>query len=181
MCARIFYGSYNAVAMHRIVMCKSSGDKHIDCRAWAGSGRRRCFMEVIGSALQGAAWLQCCPSPAQGCWQGNLPPPTAGQWDIPCGLSCGQGLLWKGHSKVPLKSWGHHSSGKNDTAEVDNAAKAKPFSCCHTAKFVLQRWNLNIALHWSLMWSEGIGVKGEMLPVLGELLGGRIRSYLGCL
>lgn len=36
MHARIFYGSYNAVAMHRIVMCKSPSDKHIDskCRGW---------------------------------------------------------------------------------------------------------------------------------------------------
>lgn len=36
MRARIFYDSYNAVAMHRTVMCKSSGDKHIDskCRGW---------------------------------------------------------------------------------------------------------------------------------------------------
>lgn len=36
MRAGIFYDSYNAVAMHRIVMCKSSGDKRIDSkrRGW---------------------------------------------------------------------------------------------------------------------------------------------------
>ena len=34
MRARIFYDSYNAVAMHRIVMCKSSGDKRIDSKCW---------------------------------------------------------------------------------------------------------------------------------------------------
>lgn len=34
MHARIFYGSYNAVAMHRIVMCKSPSDKHIDSKCW---------------------------------------------------------------------------------------------------------------------------------------------------
>lgn len=36
MRARVFYDSYNAVAMHRIVMCKSSGDKRVDskCRGW---------------------------------------------------------------------------------------------------------------------------------------------------
>lgn len=149
MCARIFYGSYNAVAMHRIVMCKSSGDKHIDSSAWAGSGRRRCFMEITGLAPQGAAWLQCCLSPARGCWQRNLPPPTARGMGHhlsphPQGLSCGQCLLWKGQSKVPLASWGHHSLGTNATAEVDHAVKAKSFSCCHTAKFVLQRWNLTL-------------------------------------
>lgn len=149
MCARIFYGSYNAVAMHRIVMCKRSGDKHIDSSAWAGSGRRRCFMKVIGLALQGAAWLQCCLSPARGCWQRNLPSPTAGWMGHLLsphlhGLSCRQWLLRKGQSKVPLAGWGHHSLGTNATAEVDPAGKAKSFSCCHAAKFVLQRWNLTL-------------------------------------
>lgn len=139
MCARIFYGSYNAVAMHRIVMRKSSGDKHIHSRAWAGSGSRRCFMEMMGSALQGAAWLQCCPSPARGCWQRNLP--QQGQWERHLS-SCGHWGLCKGQSKVPLASRGHHSLGTNATAELDHTVKAKSFSCCHTAKFVLQRWNL---------------------------------------
>lgn len=139
MCARIFYGSYNAVAMHRIVMCKSSGDKHIHSSAWAGSGSRRCFMEMISLALQGAAWLQFCLSPARGCWQKNLPQPTAGAMGHHLS-SCGQ---WgKGQSKVSLASWGHHSLGTNATAELDHAVKAKSFFCSHTEKIVLQRWNL---------------------------------------
>lgn len=55
-------------------------------------------MGMMGLASQGAAWLQCCLSPARGCWQKNLPLPTAGTMGRHLS-SCGQ---WKRQSKVSL-------------------------------------------------------------------------------
>lgn len=127
MCARIFYGSYNAVAMHRVVMCKSSGDKHIDSSAWAGSGSRRCFTEMMGLALQGAAWLQGCLSPAQGMGHRLSSHPHR--------LSCGQ---CKEQSKVPLASQlGHKCHSRSRSC-----SKSEIIFHCHITKSVLQRWNL---------------------------------------
>lgn len=145
MCARIFYGSYNAVAMHRVVMCKSSGDKHIDSSAWAGSGSRRCFTEMMGLALQGAAWLQGCLSPAQGMGHRLSSHPHR--------LSCGQ---CKEQSKVPLASQlGHKCHSRSRSC-----SKGEIIFHCHITKSVLQRWNLThrFTLDFDVIrghWCEG--------------------------
>lgn len=39
----------------------------------------------------------------------------------------------------------------------------------------------HIALHWTVMRSEGTAAKGVTLPLLDELLRGRITPYPGCL
>lgn len=180
MCARIFYGSYNAVAMHRIVMCKSSGDKHIHSSAWAGSGSRRCFMEMISLALQGAAWLQFCLSPARGCWQRNLPPPTPGAMRTSLVLLWAVGAL-QGAEQSPF--------GKVRASQLGHKCHSRVRSCSKSKIiFLLSHWKIcpakvesPITWCWTLMWSEGTGVKGETFLVLEELLRGRITSYLGCL
>lgn len=68
MRARIFYDPYNAVAMHCIVMCESSGDKHVDLnrRGWLWQEEMFHQDDRFSFAEKSAA--------ARGCWWRHLPP-----------------------------------------------------------------------------------------------------------
>lgn len=68
MRASIVYDPYNAVAMHRIVMCESSADKHVD-------SNRRGWLWQAEMFHQGDRFSFAERSPAaQGCWWRHLPP-----------------------------------------------------------------------------------------------------------
>lgn len=118
MRARIFYGSYNAVAMHRIVICKSSGDKHIDskCQGWLWQEEmfhrddRFSFAESSLAAVlsQHSPGMLAEASPTHPQMGGPSSPFSSHT----CGMSWGRWLLWKRQSKTPLASWGHPSSWK---------------------------------------------------------------------
>lgn len=112
-------------------------------------------------------------------------PPTTHSWDNGTSLV----LLWaveKAEQSLPLASWGHHSLGTNATAELDRAVEAKSFSCCHSAKFVLQRWHLTSlgmglwcdqrALGWRGRHSQGWMSfwEAELHPTLGAFNNSKI-------
>lgn len=113
MRAGIFYDSYNAVAMHRIVMCKSSGEKSIDSkrRGWRWQEEmfhrdsRFSFAESSLAAVlaqhSAGTLVEAPPTHPQ---MGGLSCPFSSRMHGVSWLSCGWGLLWKRQSKPPLAS-----------------------------------------------------------------------------
>lgn len=179
MHARIFYDSYNAVAMHRIVICKSSSDKHIDskCRGWLWQEEmfhwddRFSFAEhSLAAVLSQHSTGMLVEASSTHLQMGGLSCSFSSRTHRISWLSWGQWLLWKRQSKPPLASWGHHSLWTNAATKVEHAVKAKSFSCCHTAKFVEVTCPAKVesctALYWTLTWFKGHRVEGMTFPAL---------------